>query len=153
MDRFGAGVTMSGINTANLAYFLLLGGATRRLRIRQIMVNIGVAPTTAPAFALVRTTVRGTQASTLAGLPLDTGVPAGIGTLDVCASATQPTFTVGNQIARGGLAITAGGVYVWSFWDVPLIVPATAAAGLAVVNVNASGATTGTFSCSMLWDE
>lgn len=154
MRRFGAGVSRSGVNTADTAYFNLVGGAGSRLFIRQIIVNIGVAPTTAPALYLARTTARGTQASTLAGQPLDSAEPSGIGTLDVTGTGgSQPTFTPANKIQTGGLATTAGGVFVWTFFDVPLVVPATAGAGLAVVNANASGTSTGTWYCSYLWDE
>jgi len=117
-------------------------------------MSISVAPTTAPVFYLVRTTARGTQASTLAGQPFDTADVVAIATLDVCGTgASQPTFTNTNLITTGALAITAGGSYVWSFWDIPLIVPATASNGLAIANVNASGATTGTFVGSFIWDE
>jgi len=154
MARYGAGVTRSGINTADTAYFNLMGGTGDRLLIRQIIVSIAVAPTTAPQFYLVRTTARGTQASTLAGLPLDIVDPAAVGTLDVCGTgASQPTFTNTAWIQTGALAVTAGGAFIWTFWDLPLIVPATAANGLAVANDLASGATTGTFNCSYLWDE
>jgi hypothetical protein len=155
MSRWGAGVSRSGINTADTAYFNLVGGTTDRLSIVEIVVNIAVAPTTAPALYLARTTARGTQASTLAGQPFDladTGT-TNAGTLDVTGTAgSQPTFTAANKIGVGGLAVTAGGVFVWTFYDQPLVVPATAAAGLAVCNANASGATTGTFLCSMFWD-
>jgi len=155
MARYGAGVTRAGVNTANTAYFNLDNTTTTdRILVRQIIVSISVAPTTAPAFYLVRTTARGTQASTLAGLPLDPAEVAATGTLDVCGTgASQPTFTNTNWIATGALAVTAGGAFVWSFWDVPLIIPATSANGLAVANANASGATTGTFNCSYIWDE
>jgi hypothetical protein len=154
MTRYGAGVSRAGINTADTAYFNLFGGTGERLKIVQVTVNIAVAPTTAPAFYLARTTARGTQASTLAGQPIDTADVAAVGTLDVCGTAgSQPTFTAGNKIVSGGLAVTAGGMLIWTFFDEPLIVPATAAAGLALCNANASGTTTGTFHCSMLWDE
>lgn len=155
MARYGAGVTRSGINTANTAYFNLdQTGSTQRLLVRQVIVNIGVAPSTAPALYLARTTARGTQASTLAGLPLDTGDAAALGTLDVCGTAgNQPTFTNTSLIQVGGLAVTAGGSFVWTFFDVPLVIIATAGNGLAVCNANASGATTGTFYGSFLWDE
>jgi hypothetical protein len=152
MGRFGAGVSRGGVNTADSAYFLLLGGTGHRLEIVEIKVSISVAPTTAPLFYLARTTARGTQTSTLAGQPLDpadTQTP--IGTLDVVG--TAPTFTAANKIDIGGLAVTAGGIWVWTFYDRPLLVPATANAGLAVVNANASGATTGTFASSYRWDE
>lgn len=154
MPRYGAGVTMSGVNTANTAYANLLGGTGDRLLVRQVIFSISVAPTTAPVPTLVRTTARGTQASTLAGFPFDTGDAASVGTLDVCGTgASQPTFTSGNRIQTGALAVTAGGTFIWSFFDVPLIVPATSGAGLGIVNTAASGATTGTFYISCIWDE
>lgn len=154
MARFGAGVERSGINTANTAYFNLLGGTGQRLLIRQVVVNIAVAPTTAPALYLTRTTARGTQSSTLAGIALDGADVVQAGTLDVCGTGgSQPTFTNTARIATGALAVTAGGAFVWTFYDVPLVVPATSANGMAVCNANASGATTGTWHCSMLWDE
>ena len=71
MAGYGAAVSRTGINTADTAYFNLMGGTGARLEVSQVIVNIGVAPTTAPAFYLTRTTARGTQASTLAGLPFD----------------------------------------------------------------------------------
>lgn len=154
MARYGAGVTRSGVNTANTAYFNLFGGTGERLLVRQVVVNVQVAPTTAPMFYLARSTVRGTQASTLGGLPFDGADVGATATLDVCGTgASQPTFSNTSWMATGGLAVTAGGAWVWSFWDVPLIVPATAAAGLVVANNSASGATTGTFTCSYIWDE
>jgi hypothetical protein len=154
MARYGAGVTRAGVNTANTAYFNLFGGTGDRILIRQVIVAVQVAPTTAPQWYLVRTTARGTQASTLAGIALDSVDPASIGTLDVCGTgASQPTFTNTAWIQTGSLAVTAGGAFVWTFYDLPLIVPATAAAGLAVANSLASGTTTGNFTCSFLWDE
>lgn len=154
MPRYGAGVSRAGVNTANTAYFNLEGGTGERLLVRQVIVNVAVAPTTAPMFYLVRTTARGTQASTLAGQVFDTGDVAAVGTLDVCGTGgSQPTFTNTNWMSAGALAVTAGGAFVWSFWDVPIIIPATSGAGLAVANANASGSTTGTFTCSFLWDE
>jgi hypothetical protein len=154
MPRYGAGVSLSGINTANTAYTNLLGGTGDRLLVVRVVVNIAVAPTTAPSLYLVRTTARGTQASTLAGQVFDAADVASIGTLDVCGTgASQPTFTNTNKIDVGGLAVTAGGAWVWTFYDKPLIVSATAGAGLAVANANASGATTGTFLVSYVWDE
>jgi hypothetical protein len=155
MSMCGAGISRTGINTADTAYFNLMGGTTNRLAIEQIIINIAVAPTTAPAFYIVRTTARGTQTSTLAGQPLD-GADAGTtGTLDVCGTAgSQPTFTATNKIQTGGLAITAGGAFVWTFpQDAPLVIPATAAAGIAICNANASGASTGTWHASFLWRE
>ena len=154
MARYGAGVSNSGVNTANTAYFDLDNtGTTQRLLIRQIVVNIAVAPTTAPAFYLSRMTARGTPSGSLAGQPFDENDTSALGAADYCASGAQPTFSTSNIIETGGLAVTAGGTFVWSFWDVPLIVRATAGYGIVVANANASGSTTGTFKCSFVWDE
>lgn len=152
---YGAGVTRAGVNTANTAYFNLhQTGTTSRLRVRQVIVSIRVAPTTAPAWFLSRATARGTQASTLAGQALDPSEPAAIGTLDVCGTgASAPTFSTANIIQTGGLAVTAGGSFIWTFYDEPLIVTNTAGNGLVIANANASGATTGNFDCSILWEE
>lgn len=154
-ERYGAGISRSGINTADSAYFNLdQTGTSKRLRVRQVIVNIGVAPTTAPALYLTRATARGTQSSTLLGQAFDTNAPAAIGTLDVCGTGgSVPSFTAANKIGVGGLAVTAGGTFVWSFFDDPIIVAATSGLGLIVANANASGATTGTWYCSMFWDE
>jgi hypothetical protein len=52
------------------------------------------------------------------------------------------------------LPLVAGAAWVWNFpIDSPLIVPAGTANGLAIENNNASGATTGTFAASFLYDE
>lgn len=144
------------MNTANTAYFNLDNTGTGRLFVRQVIVNIAVAPTTAPSLYLSRATARGTQASTLAGLPLDEGdTQAAIATLDVCGTGGNvPTFSTSSLLAVGGLAVTAGGAWIWTFFDDnPLVVKTGAGNGLVVANANASGATTGTFTCSMLWDE
>lgn len=155
MARCGAGVTRSGVNTANTAYFNLDNTGTGRLFVRQVIVNISVAPSTAPMFYLSRATARGTQASTLAGLVLDEGdTQSVVGTLDVCGTGGNvPTFSTTNWLATGALAVTAGGSYIWTFYDAPIVVKTGAGNGLCVANANASGATTGTFTCSMLWDD
>lgn len=153
MAGYGAAVSRAGINTADTAYFNLMGGTGARLEVVQVTVNIAVAPTTAPAFYLARTTVRGTQASTLAGLPFDAADVTSAATLDVCGTgASQPTFTAASKLASGGLPVTAGGVLIWVFEN-PIVIPATAAAGLALCNANASGATTGTFFGNFIWRE
>lgn len=151
MSRYGAGVTAAGVNTANTAYFGLWStSGAQRLKLLQVTVAVATAPTTAPVFALARSTARGTQGSTLAGLPFDTGDAAAIGTLDAAYSAA-PTFTNTNIISVGPMAVTAGGGWIWDFRDSPLILAVSN--GLVVFNINASGATLGSFRCSMMWQE
>lgn len=154
MSFYGAGASKAGVNTANTAYWQLRPtGTSQRIKIFQIVVNIAVAPTTAPSLYLARSTAIGTNSATLAGQPLDPADPASIATWDSNFSAA-PTFSTTNQLATGGLAVTAGGAFVWTFPpDAPLVLAASTTAGLVVANANASGATAGTFVGSCLWRE
>lgn len=152
MGRYNAGFSVAGVNTANTQVANLLGGTAERLQVRLVAVGVAVAPTTAPSFYLARSTARGTQTATLAGQPSDTADVAATGTLDTAWS-VAPTFSTSLFLARGGLAVTAGGWWVWDFRDVPLVIPPTSGAGLTLANANASGATTGTFAGYFVWDE
>lgn len=152
-NRYSAGFSVAGVNTANTQTVNLNGGGTSgRLFVYEVAVGIAVAPTTAPSFYLSRSTARGTQTATLAGQPYDTADVAALGTLDTTWS-VAPTFSTSAFIRRGGLAVTAGGWWIWQFFDSPLIIPATAGAGLTLANANASGATTGTFAGHIVWNE
>lgn len=151
--RFSAGFTRAGINTANSPVANLnQTGTVARLYVVEVGVGVAVAPTTAPAFYLSRATARGTQTATLAGQPADPNEPAAQGTLDTTWSA-NPTFSTSAYLRFGGLATTAGGFLVWTFYDNPIIVNATAGLGLTLANANASGATLGTFTGYFAWDE
>ena len=153
MARYSAGFSVAGVNTANTQTANLNNTSTaQRLRVMQVAVGVAVAPTTAPQFYLTRATARGTQTATLAGQPFDSSDTAATGTLDTTWSAA-PTFSTTNKFVNGGLATTAGGWWIWDFRDSPIIIPATAGAGLTLVNANASGATTGTFTGYFTWEE
>lgn len=151
MSRYGAGVTAAGVNTANTAYFGLWPTTTaQRIKVLTVTVAVATAPTTAPVFALARSTARGTQSTTLLGQALDPADATAIGTLDGGYSAA-PTFTNTSIIGVGPMAVTAGGGWIWDFRDWPLVLPTNG--GLVVFNINASGATLGSFRCSALWQE
>lgn len=151
--RYSAGASRVGINTANSALFQLRNTATTgRLYIVEIGVNVSVAPTTAPNFYLARSSAIGTSTATLAGQANDPGETASLGTFDSTWSAA-PTFSTSNFIRIGGLAVTAGGMLIWTFYDAPLVVPASTTAGLVIANSLASGATTGTVTAYCTWDE
>lgn len=153
MARYSAAGSRAGINTANSAYFQLRPTTTaERLYIVEIGINIAVAPTTAPALYLARSTAVGTNTATAAGLPHEPGDVAAVGTLDSTWSAA-PTFSTSDALRRGGLAVTAGGMLIWTFYDAPIVLAADTAKGLVIANANASGATTGTFTAYMSWDE
>jgi hypothetical protein len=141
------------VNTADTAYFQVRATATaQRLKLLRVVVAIQVAPTTAPVFYVARSTAIGTVTTTLAGQPFDTADSAAKGTLD-SAFSVAPTFTTGNKMDVGPMAVTAGGGWVFDFRDSPLVIPDLTTAGIVIVNANASGATTGTFSCAAQWQE
>jgi hypothetical protein len=153
MARYSAGFSVSGVNTANTtAANLNNTGTTQRLRVLQIAIGVASAPSTAPSFYIARATARGTQTTTVSALPFDTNDAAALGAIDTAWS-VAPTFSTTAQLVRGGLSTTAGGWWVWDFRDSPIIVPATAGAGLLIANANASGATVGTFTGHFIWEE
>ena len=153
MARYSAGGSRAGINTANSAYFQLRPTSTaERLYVVEVGINVAVAPTTAPNFHLSRSTAVGTSTATLAGQPHEPGDVAAVGTLDSTWS-SAPTFSTPAFLRMGGLAVTAGGMLIWTFYDAPIVLAADTAKGLVIANANASGATTGTFTAYMSWDE
>ena len=152
MSRYMASNSKAGVNTAGtIMWQLRPTTAAQRLKVLEIGIGIAVAPSTAPSFQLVRTTAVGTSTTTAAGQPYDPADAAAIGTLDSAWSA-NPTSS-GTVMRQSGLAVTAGGQLFWTFYDVPLILAASTTAGLAIVNANASGATTGTMTCYCVWQE
>ena len=153
MARYSAGGSRVGINTANSAYFQLRPTSTaEQLFVVEVGINISVAPTTAPALYLARSSAVGTSSATLAGQPHDPNAGAAVGTFDTTWS-SAPTFSTSAFLRFGGLAVTAGGMLIWTFYDAPLVLNASTSAGLVIANANASGATTGTFTANMSWAE
>lgn len=153
MGRYSAAASPAGVNTANTVYGQLRPTTTAsRLYIVEIGVSVQTAPTTAPNFYLARSTANGTVSTTLAGQAHDPADVAAIGTMDSVFS-VAPTFSTTNKFKQGGLGTTAGGFLIWTFYDAPIVIDRTVASGLALVNANASGATLGTFTGHIAWEE
>jgi hypothetical protein len=154
MSRYSVGASFSGINTANRAYAVLKAGVNKQLRILRITIACSVVPTTAPLFRLLRQTVAGvTPGASATPQPLLSSDVVADARLETGGYGTQPTLS-SAPMDVAALPLVAGAAWVWNFpIDSPLIVPAGTANGLAVENNNASGATTGTFAASFLYDE
>jgi hypothetical protein len=153
MARYGAGFSVSGTNTANTQTAALFNvSTTDRLYVVEVAIGVVLSPTTAPSFYLSRGTARGTQTTTLAGLPHDPADGAANGTVDTAWS-VAPTFSTSNQIRRGGMGTAQGGFLVWTFYDAPIVIDRTASSGLVLADANASGATVGTFTGYFSWEE
>jgi hypothetical protein len=143
-------VAKAGVNTANTVMWQLKTAAGERARITEVGIFITVAPTTAPQFVLARSTGLGTSTTSIAGTALDPADGASTVTLDTVWSAA-PTFTTTGPFLRGmGLPVTAGSGIIWTFPD-PLIVAVSS--GLCIANAVASGATLGSMTCYVNWQE
>jgi hypothetical protein len=154
MARYSVGASFSGQNTASRAYAVLKAGANKQLRILRITIGMSVVCTTAPLFLLTRQTAAGVT-------PGASATPQQLNGSDVAADArletggygTQPTV-VSTSLDVAPLPLVAGAAWVWNFpLDSPLIILNGTANGVAIVNSNASGASTGTFAASFLYDE
>lgn len=153
MALYTVGASFSGINTAGRAYAVLNAGATRRLRVYRISIAIPVAPTTVPQLQLLRQTVAGvTPGATTTPQALDPTDAAAGASLYTGGFGTQPTLTTASPLDVGSMPVTAGAGWVWNF-STPIEVAAGTANGLAIYNAAASGATTGTWLASFLYDE
>jgi len=139
----------AGTNSAN-KIIANLWSATRKCRIREVSCFIQTVQTTAPLFALQRSTARGTQSTSLTPIADDPGEIAATAVLDTAWS-VDPTFSTSNpQIVVGAVALAAGNGFVWNF-DGSLEI--AIAAGLALFNVNATGATPGTYAGHFVYEE
>jgi len=151
MARYARSNSKAGVNAANTIMWQLRGGTSQRLKVLEIGLGVKGAPTTAPGFQLVRTTAIGTSSTTALGDAYDPADAAAIGTLD-SAWSVVPTLAT-PTLRETVMAVTAGGQTFWSFYDEPLVVPASATVGLAIVNTVATGTTLGTFVTHVVWDE
>jgi hypothetical protein len=155
MPRYTAALSRAGINTAGpQLYFQLRSNGTRLLRVIEIGIAESVASTTAPLLQISRATSSlGTASTSLTGVAHDSIDATGTGILESAWSGA-PTINT-TYFRMMGLPVTAGSGFIWTFpLDAPLIVGGAATAhALQVTNANASGATTGTYTCYMVWDE
>lgn len=151
MGAYGATSSKAGVNTAATTMWNLwsTGGS---LYLQTLIVTIPVAPTTIPDLYVVRASARGTQTATGAGNPFDPNDNTATGTLDNTWSANPTVGAVGTALARLPLPLAAGASFYWTA-DTLNSMWCRNGAGLAIVNGNASGATTGTFVVTAIWRE
>lgn len=126
-------------------------GAT--LWVQTVIISMPVATTTIPDLYVTRSTARGTQTTTAAGNPLDPSDSSTVtGTLDSAWSANPTVNAVTSALYRLPLALAAGATFYMTaeILNSPWV---RGSAGLAIVNGNASGATTGTFTINAIWRE
>lgn len=131
----------SQTNTASttIAMNNLMGGTTKRVRLYHLIIGSVAAPANQAAhFAVKRTSARGTQSSTFTPTKLDPADAAAAAVFDTSWSA-DPTITASSE-----LLIAAMNQQATFQWMVDpsngLVIPATAAAGLAILSVATTSA-------------
>jgi hypothetical protein len=152
MGAYGATNSKSGVNTAGTTMWNLWSTGNT-LWVQSIIVSMPVASTTIPDLYVVRSTARGTQTTTQAGQPMDPSDTSTVnGTLDSAWSVNPTVNAVTTSPIRLPLALAAGATFyiTGEILNMPWI---RGTNGLAIVNANASGATTGTFTLTTVWRE
>lgn len=151
MGAYSATQSKAGVNTAATTMFNIWStGGTGYLQ--TLIVSTPVAPTTIPDLYVVRSTARGTASTSITGVQFDPNDTAAAIVLDTAWSVNPTVNAVGTALIRLPLALAAGATFYWtadtlnSMWF-------RSTAGIAIVNGNASGATTGTFVINAIWRE
>jgi hypothetical protein len=148
---YAVALNRAGVNTANTVLAELRAASNARAILRQVKISMAVLPTTAPRFVLARAT------NTPAGGT--NNVPIAFDTADAAALSqfltnwtTTPTFTTAGPWPEvGGLPLTLGAGLIWNYPGQGLVIPTSGS--LILADLNASGATLGSFDISFLWEE
>lgn len=141
----------AGTNTANTIIANLWCAATKA-RLIEVGIFLQTVTAAAPLFALQRSTARGTQSTTLTPIKKDEDDAATTVVLDTAWS-VAPTFSVANpQIRCGAIGLTAGSGVIWNL-DAVEVGKAATAGGMALYNVNATGATLGSYAGYFYFEE
>jgi hypothetical protein len=152
MSLYSVGQKVNGVNTANTVMWQLKTAAGSRARIREIIVSVGSAPSTAPVFVLADSTALGTSTTSVLGRALEPGDPISL-TSFCTAWSSAPTFATGGPFPQLiALPVTAGSGVIWQ-WAYGEELILNVSSSLCIANLNASGATVGSFTCSAKWQE
>lgn len=149
---YSLGINRAGVNTANTVLAELRTGANSRAILREVAISMAVLPTTAPRLVLVRPTNTPAGGTNNVPQPWDLADGAALSSFVLTGQSTAPTFTAaGPYLKSAGLPLTLGAGFVWTFGAGGLLVPLSAS--LLLANLNASGATLGSFDMHFVWEE
>lgn len=145
MSIYRTATSKAGVNAANTVMWQLRMPAARRVQVLEVGLFCEVAATTAPQFRLSRSLTLGTSSGTVVLQPSDQDSVATDAVLDTTWSAA-PTFTTAGPFVDGWPQFnTAGAGVIYSYDDLWISAGTAATSGLQIVNLVASGATTGTW--------
>lgn len=149
---YGVALNRAGVNTANTVLAELRTAATARAILRQLKITMAVLPTTAPRLVLARASNTPTSGTNNVPLPFDAADAAALSSFFTTGWGTVPTFATGGPwLDVAGLPLTLGAGFVWTYPGQGLVVPVSGS--LLLANLNASGATLGSFDISAIWEE
>lgn len=149
---YGVSLNRAGVNTANTVLAELRAASTARAILRQLKITMAVLPTTAPRFVLARPTNTPAGGTNNTPIPFDNADAAALSSYIATGWSTTPTFaTSGPWIDVGGLPLTLGAGLIWTYPGQGLVVPTSGS--LILADLNASGATLGSFDISAIWEE
>lgn len=152
MPRYHVSVNRAGVNATNTVLAELRCASTARAFVREIGISMAVLPTTAPRFVLARPTNSPAGGTNNVPIPSDAADGASLSSFFLTGQSTVPTFATGGPWLKvAGLPLTLGAGLVWTFGPADMIVPLSGS--LLLANLNASGATLGSFDMYFDWDE
>lgn len=152
MALYGVSVNRAGVNTANTVLSEIRTAATARAIVRQVKITVAVLSSTAPRFVLARATNTPAGGTLVSALPMDPADAAALTSHYNTGQTTAPTFTTaGPWLEVGGLPLSLGAGLIWTFPGQGLVIPVSSS--LVLANLNASGATLGSFDISLIWEE
>lgn len=136
--------------SSTVPMFNLVGLATKRLRVFEILIGSDATPVDAASkFVFRRTSARGTQSTTVTPNPFDPADPAAGAVYDTAWSA-NPTITANSDMLQ--VAISQRNTVRWlARPECEIVIPATAGAGLALISDVATSAANHAFSA--FWNE
>lgn len=152
MALYQATFSIAGVNAVDGVLFNLKAAASERATLREVGFFIQVASTNAPQYGLKRMNAVGTGAITNAtALLCDAADGAAATNLETAWATTRPTVT-GGAGRLAAVANTIGNGVIFDFWGPKgIVIPVSG--GLCGVMLNASGATLGTHSGYVVWEE
>ena len=152
MATYSIALARAGVNTANTVMTEIRTAATARAVLREVGVSFGTLTATAPRFVLARPTNTPAGGTNNVPIPHDTSDGAALTGFYTTGQTTVPTFATGGPFLKvAGIPLTLGAGFIWTFPGQGLLVPTSSS--LLLANLNASGATLGSFDIYFTWEE
>src|SRR5688572_9208681 len=137
--KYHATCTATNTASSTVPMWCLTGGATKRVRLYHMIIGSPATPANQAAdFGVRRTSAAGTTSSAFVATKLDPADPVAIAVFDITWSA-NPTITASSDLCN--IAMNQQATAQWMVDPSNgLVIPATAAAGLAMMSIATTSA-------------